>query len=50
MTNLNELDYMEIIDMPEVELMKHTKRELIDLIYLQAAILFENEKELSGIK
>ena len=49
MTNLTELDYMEIIDMPKDELMKHSKKELLDLIYQQAAELFEAEKELSGV-
>jgi len=50
MTNLNEFDYMEIIDMPKSELMKYSKKELLDLIYQQAAELFEAEKELSEIK
>ena len=49
MTNLNELDYMEIIDMPKDELMKHSKKELLDLIYQQAAELFEAEKELNNV-
>jgi len=50
MENLIEMDYMEIIDMPKAELMKYSKKELLDLIYQQAAELFEAEKELSGIK
>ena len=49
MTNLNELDYMEIIDMPKAELMKHSKKELLDLIYQQAAELFEAEKKLNNV-
>ena len=49
MTNLNELDYMEIIDMPKDELMKYSKKELLDLIYQQAAELFEAEKELNNV-
>ena len=47
--DLTELDYMEIINMKKADLMKHSKKELLDLIYLQAAILFENEKEMSGL-
>ena len=44
--NLTEKDYLEIIDMTENELLKFTKKELIDLIHTQAACLLYAEKEL----
>ena len=47
---LIELNYLEIMDMEEKELMKYSKKDLIRLIWFQASCEHDLEKEVGRLK
>jgi len=48
--NLNDLDYLELTDIPTTELRKYSKEELINALSFRCQELLDMEKEIAKLK